>query len=254
MKAEIWGNNNMVRTHRGARTRLVCGCVIGVVVAAACGHARADSIYSGPNYYVSVGALYLGPDKKRLADYGTGGSLAYGYRLGDHNWIEGRLTNIVLETGPQTAIDFYQNTLGLDFVHSLGDENRQHFFVLFGGGVSRNNVKPDTKDATSAYIDGAVGWRINASENWGVRPRFELRYSYDTFDSGQSDVLLGVAFEIPPRTDRVVVRTVNVERIVEVPVEVEKIVEKEVGCDKPDARRPTAPEQPPALQPAPPPP
>ena len=226
-----------------ARTFLRCATC--VAIAAVCGEAQAGSLSGIPNYYLTFGTIYSEPDNTRLADYGTGGTVGYARRFGEHNWLEGRLSSSVLETGATTAVDFYQSTVGLDLVRSLGDERRAHFFVAAGGGWALNDVKPDTKDASSAYFDAAFGYRINASENWGVRPRIELRYVYDTFDSGKADVMLGLAFEIPPRTERIVEKIVQVEKVVEVPVEIEKIVEKEIGCEIPGAERPPE-EAPPA--------
>jgi len=236
----------MVQTFLRAAKGLAGGCATCVAIAAVCGEAQADSLSGIPNYYLSVGTIYSEPDNSRFADYGTGGTVAYARRFGEHNWLEGRLSSSVLETGETIAVDFYHTTLGADWVHSLGNERTQHFFVAGGGGLALNDVKPDSKDASSVYFDAAVGFRINASENWGVRPRVELRYVYDTFDSGQSDLMLGLTFEIPPRTERIVEKIVQIEKVVEVPVEVEKIVEVEVGCEIPGAQRPEAPPQEPA--------
>lgn len=235
----------MVWTHGRVTARSLCGCV-GTILASACATGHAQTLVSGPTHYLSIGAIYSEPDDNRLADYGTGGSIGYGHRLGEHDWVEARLANTVLETGATTAVDFYQTTIGLDYLRSLGNERGAHVFVLAGLGVALNDVKPDSEDASSAYFDAAIGWRVNASENWGVRPRVELRLVHDTFASGNSDLMLTLAFEIPPRSERIVQKTVFVEKIVEVPVEIEKIVEREVGCDQPGAQRPAAEDAPPS--------
>jgi OOP family OmpA-OmpF porin len=230
----------MVQTFLRASKRLAGGCAACVAIAATSGVAHAQTLEI-PKYYLAVGALYSEPDNSRVADYGTGGALAYARRFSEHDWIEGRLTSTVLETGATVAVDFYQTTVGADWVRSLGNERTRHFFIAGGGGMALNDVKPDAKDDSSFFLDAAVGMRINASENWGVRPRVELRYVYDSFDSGKNDLMLGLVFEIPPRTERVIEKMVQVEKIVEVPVEVEKIVEKEVGCEQPGAQRPEEP-------------
>lgn len=204
-------------------------------IIATCGTVHAAEI---PDHYLSFGAVYSEPDDARRADYGSGGSIAYARRLNERNMIEGRLASMIFETGDFIAVDFYQTMIGADWVHSLGDERRQHFFVAAGGGIALNNVKPDTEDATSAYFDAAIGYRINAAEEWGVRPRIELRYIYDTFGDGVGDMMLGLTFEIPPRTERIIDKVVQVDKMVEVPVEIEKIVEKEIGCEIPGAQRP----------------
>lgn len=200
---------------------------IAVAVWAATGVSSALAAEAG--HYVSVGGLYTDPDTGRGADSSAGVSLGYGARLGQNRWWELKYFNQILETGAQ-AIDFYRSGLALDVLQPLGDERRAHFFLLGGGGVALNDVKPDSKDGTSGFLALGGGWRINASESWGVRPRIELRYVYDTFDSGQGDIQLGLTLEIPPRTQRVVEKVVEVEKIVEVQVTVEKIVETDAQC------------------------
>jgi len=227
--------------------RLTHRCATFLALVAASGAALADQS-SLPDYYLSFGAIWSEPDNARMADYGTGGVIGYARRFGEHNWFEARLSSSVLETGDTIAVDFYQSTAGIDFVRSLGNERHAHFFVAGGGGMALNDVKPDYKDDSSFYVNAAVGYRINASEKWGMRPRVELRYVYDTFDDGQGDLMLGLTFEVPPRTERVIERLVQVEKRVEVPVEIEKIVERAVGCE-PDAMPPA--EEPPAEAPAP---
>ncbi len=224
------------------RQRLARCAVIAVAVSAVM---RIGSVFAAePDHYVSVGIAYTEPDTGRRADYGAGVSVGYGGRFGPSRWWELKLFNHILETGSQpgiAAIDFYRSGLDLDLLQPLGDESRGHFFLLGGGGVVLNDVKPDSNDGTSVYLNIGGGWRVNASENWGVRPRIELRYIYDSFDSGQSDFQLGLTLEIPPRTERVVGKVVEVEKIVEVPVTVEKIVETDAECVVPPEMSPTAP-------------
>ncbi len=212
-----------------------------LAIAAFCIEAIAADYEVPQTQYVTAGALYAQPDKGRGADYGTGASAGYARRLGQNRWLELRLFTAVLDTGAQTQIDFYQTGLDLDLVQPLG--SRGQFFVLGGGGVALNDVSPSANSGSSEYLNLGLGWRGAIWENWGLRPRVELRYLYDTLDSGQSDFQLGFTVEIPPKPERVVEKIREVEKIVEVPVEVIKIVERPVICVVPTvvAAAPPAP-------------
>lgn len=190
-----------------------------------------------PDAYVHVGFSYLQPGD-RPVNYGIGFAGGYGARVGAASWLEGTLFTGVLETGKATSPDFYQSGLGLDFLQSFGNEQDFHFFALAGGGVAMNDVTPDKDDGASYFLDGGVGFRAKAWENWGMRPRVDLKYVYDTVGEGSGDIVLSMRLEIPPKRQKIVERIVEVEKIVEVPVEVEKIVEKEAICVVPTLPEP----------------
>lgn len=183
-----------------------------------------------PKHFLSVSGLYVSPDSARNADYGAGADVRYARRFGASNWLEARVFNLILETGSQTQIDFYQTGFGLDYLKPFGDQTGPHFFALAGAGGVINEVTPQSASETTAFYEGGLGWRGRTWEKWGLRPRLELRYVHDSFGDGANDIHFGLTLEIPPKPARIVERTVEVEKIVEVPVEVEKIVEKQVVC------------------------
>lgn len=222
------------------RIRHGLACSGWVAIAAFCLEAIAADYEVPQNQYVTAGAIYAQPDKGRGADYGSGASAGYARKLSDNHWAELRLFAAVLDTGAQTAVDFYQSGLDLNLVRPFGA--RRQFFVLGGGGVAINDVSPNPNSGSSEYVNLGLGWRGALWESWGLRPRVELRYLYDTFDTGQSDFQLGFTVEIPPKPERVVEKIREVEKIVEVPVEVIKIVERPVICVVPTpAAAPVAP-------------
>ena len=222
----------MFTKNQRAAARMNCGLqgAFGLVLAiAVSGAAQAADTYKPPDRYIAYGGNYMSVED-RDADYGIGFNVAYASRLGRRQWWEAKLFTAILETGAATEPDSYQSGLGLDLIHSLSDESRAHFYALLGGGVALNDVTPDEYDGTSGYGNAGFGLRGSIWQNWGLRPRVEVRYVYDTVGEGVSDILLGFALEIPPKREKVVEKVVEVEKIVEVPVEVEKIVEKEVVC------------------------
>jgi OOP family OmpA-OmpF porin len=198
----------------------------------------ADSVRP-PDSYVVFGGGYMAAGDRDI-DYGINFDLGYAGRLGTRTWWEISVFTSVLETGIATEPDWYQSGLGLDLIQSFSDESRTHLFAIAGAGVALNDVSPDDEDGNSFYGNAGLGVRGPVWSNWGVRPRADLRYVYDTFGEGVGDITLNFGLEIPPKREKVVERVVEVEKIVEVPVEVEKIVEKEVVCVVP----PTAEAQP----------
>lgn len=225
--------------------RAVARYVRGLQMAAlmsACATGAADAADKAkvllPTQYFNYGVSYSKPDDP--VDYGIGFDLGYGHSFSPNNWIEGKLSLSVLETGSDTLPDFYQTTLGADYLRSLGNESLGHFFALAGGGLAVNDVSPDAEDGSSYYLNVGVGYRTRVSTVWGVRPRVELRYVRDSVLDGIDSLVFGVKLEIPPNRQSVVEKTVEVEKIVEVPVEVEKIVEKEVTCVIPPTEAPPA--------------
>ena len=201
---------------------------IALAAAACCfaGTAGAAEQVLLPEQYLSFGLSYLTADEP--VDYGIGIDLGYARRVDTGRWLEGRLFMNVQETGSDTLPDFYQTGLGVDFIQSLANESRGHFFLLGGIGVAINDRTPDADDGSSFFANAGIGWRGAVTDTWGVRPRVELRFVHDEVADGSDAVVLGFKLEMPPKRQTVVERVVEVEKIVEVPVEVEKIVEKEV--------------------------
>ena len=168
--------------------------------------------------YVAAGLFYLSPDSTRAVDSGTGVNYGYAGPLGARTVWEFRLFSDTLETDLQGRTDYYQYGGGFDLIRYFGSTTGGHPFALLGAGAVNNDVDPDERDELSGYANAGLGWRSAPWQGWGLRHRFELRGIYDSFDSGQIDVLAGLVLEIGAE------RTRLVERI----VEVEKIVEKEV--------------------------
>ncbi|HUR41521.1 MAG TPA: OmpA family protein [Verrucomicrobiae bacterium] len=223
----------------GLKTRFALAAVAAITA----GSAGAANEVLPPDRYVGFGGLYMLPGDREV-DYGIGFDLAYGRRIAQGLWWEGNVFTTVLETGDSAAPDWYQSGLGLNLIQSFSDERSTHLYGLLGGGVAINDATPDENDGTSVYANVGFGVRGKVWQDWGVRPRADLRYVYDTFDEGVGDIVIGLALEIPPKREKIVERIVQVEKIVEVPVEVEKIVEKEVVCVVPPVEAPAAPVEP----------
>lgn len=181
----------------------------------------APSEPSGP--YIAAGLFYLAPDSTRGTDSGTGVNYGYGRPLGRRSAWELRLFADTMETGIDGATDFYQYGGGIDLLWRLGNTAGGHPFLVVGGGAIGNDVVPDEQDGVSGYANAGLGWRSAPWQGWGLRHRLEVRGVYDSFGSGQLDVLAGLTLEFGAE------RTKIVERV----VEREKIVEKEVVREVP---------------------
>jgi len=208
------------------------GGVLAVIAACAIHSAAADDSVTNPDHYVTLTGIYTKPDSNRGAIRGYGASLAYAGKFWEDHWWELRFQTSILDTGAKGQIDFYQSGIGLDLLQPLGHPGNGDLFLLGGIGGMSNSVSPSSESGLSAAIDVGLGWRSRTATFWGMRPRAELRFIHDTFQSGQNDFTFGIALEIPPRPERIVERTVQVERVetVKVPVEVEKVVEKTNVC------------------------
>lgn len=180
------------------------------------------SAATDPDRHIAAGLFYASPDNARGVDDGFGVNYGYGRMLGARTGWELRLFADTFETGIQGATDYYQYGAGLDLLYDFGTVTRGHPFVLIGAGGVSNDVVPDSEDGISGYANAGLGWRSAPWKGWGLRHRFELRGFYDTFESGQLDVLAGVTLEIPPERVQVVEKSVEVEKVVE------RLVEKEV--------------------------
>jgi outer membrane protein OmpA-like peptidoglycan-associated protein len=234
------------------------GGLLAVIAVLAAGAARADAEASNPDHYVTLSGIFTEPDRGRGAYRGYGASLGYAGRFAEDRYWELRFFTNILDTGTTGQIDYYQSGIGLDLMQPVGHPGNGDLYLLGGlAGVS-NSVSPSSKSGFSAAIDAGLGWRSRTWTFWGLRPRLEVRLIHDTFESGQNDYTFGFTLEIPPRPERIVERTVEVERVetVKVPVEVEKIVEKTNVCVVPlqkgqQAAAPAAPAPTPSVAPTP---
>src|SRR5690349_1825976 len=199
-----------------AAASYIRGLKFAALAAAACAIGTANAAEELlPEQYFSFGINYIQPDYDP-ADYGIGFDVGYARRFGESNWLEGKVGMNILETGSDTMPDFYQTLFGVDYIRSLTTERTGHFFLLAGGGLSINDVSPDTEDGSSYYLNAGIGYRGGVSQTWGVRPRVDVRFVHDSLGDGSDSIVLGFKVEIPPNRKTV--------------VEVEKIVEKETTC------------------------
>jgi OmpA-OmpF porin, OOP family len=215
-------------TCAGACAAGLKGAAVVALLVGFAGSAVAQTIKL-PEKYIAYGGNYLSPGD-RPVDYGIGFDLSYGQLVSSGLWLEGTVFTAIQESGVATAPDFYQSGLGLNVLKSFGSEARGHFYALGGLGLAMNDVTPDDDDGASYYGQVGGGYRGALWEEWGLRPRVELRYVYDTIGEGTGDIVLAFKMEIPPKRQTVVEKIVEREKIVEVPVEIEKIVEKETIC------------------------
>jgi OOP family OmpA-OmpF porin len=165
--------------------------------------------------YIAAGLFYLAPDSSRDTERGFGVNYGYARTLGPRAAWELRLFTDTMETGIPGATDYYQYGAGVDLLWRFGKTAGGHPFALVGGGAVSNDVVPDEQDGISGYANAGIGWRSAPWRNWGLRHRLELRGIYDTFNSGQLDVLAGLTLEIGAERTKVVERVVEVEKIVE---------------------------------------
>jgi OOP family OmpA-OmpF porin len=168
--------------------------------------------------YIAFGGFYADPDSGRGADSVLGTNYGYGRTFWDTRAWEVRAFGGTLETGRAGQTDFYQYGLGLDLFQHFGNIAAGHPYLVGGLGATLNDVDPDDEDGVSGYGNVGAGWRFAPVKDWGIRPRVDLRGVYDTFDSGQLDVMLGLTLEIAAGRETVVVQETVVEKVVEVPV------------------------------------
>lgn len=204
------------------------GAALGIAIAAVIAAVPAWALHAAPEgaapplRHLSFGGFLESPDSTRNVDSGLGAAYGYGRSWGATRAWELRLFGGTRETGVKGATDFYHYGAGVDLFQYFGDTAGGHPFALLGLGAILNDVDPDDQDGASGYASAALGWRGAPLQGWGLRPRFELRATYDTFDagdgSGQMDFLLGAALEIP--AERIVIQEKLVEKTVEVVREV----------------------------------
>ena len=202
-------------SQHGAVARQVGFALLAALVAApaVAQHIAPDGELAPPRH-ISFGGFYEDPDSMRGVDSGVGTNYGYGRAFWDTRAWELRFFGSTLETGQKGKTDFYQYGLGLDLFQYFGDITGGHPYLVGGLGAVLNDVDPDEEDGVSGYGALGLGWRFAPLQGWGIRPRADLRGVYDSFDSGQVDVLLGLTLEIAAERETVVVQ----EKVVEVPV------------------------------------
>jgi OmpA-OmpF porin, OOP family len=215
-----------VATRRRIHRALALAAALIALPAQAIHEAPPDSSPPPTVKHIAFGAFYESPDSARGVDSGMGSNYGFGRSWGATRAWELRVFGGTRETGVAGATDFYHYGLGADVFQYFGDTGAGHPFALAGLGAILNDVDPDDQDGVTGYANLGLGWRMAPLQGWALRPRFELRATYDTFDAGdgagQLDVLLGVVLEIPSEREKVVIqeKLVEVEKIVEVVKEV----------------------------------
>ena len=162
--------------------------------------------------YIGILGIYTMADSDRdisISDisHGAGIDLLYGWQSEKqwgyelHGFVE------TFETDDALRTDFYHYGLGADLFYAFGD--RTHFtpFVLIGGGLSYNDIYPNTdeSDDYDGFANAGVGFATGPLTKVGqLRLRGEVRYVYDNFADGYGDVRYGLGIEIPLFEERII--------------------------------------------------
>lgn len=188
-------------------------------LAAGVAHAQTGSSPEGDaNRYLTVLPFYTQVDDRRgTNDDGLGISIGYGSQLSGGWYWEGQAFADVLETGVTGFTDYYQYGLGLDLHYRFLPGAGASPFVLFGGGLVRNNVIPNFDDDVDLFGNVGLGFVTSELGKAGVRLRFEARYIRDGFQTGgvndMNDWRFGLAIQVPLGR-RIVEREVVRDRVI----------------------------------------
>jgi OOP family OmpA-OmpF porin len=187
--------------------------------------ANADNLKPSDQEFTLQG-LYVDTDSDRGTDYGTGIRMSYGFRYGEHWWLEPQFFTAVLETDAVGSSDSYQQGLGADVSYRFTNHTKFDPYVLAGIGASRNDADGGLGREMQVFANVGAGVLTAPFTGSGLRAKFEVRYLFDGFNEGFSDFHVGIGIVIPVGYVRE--RIVEVERVVEVEriVYVEKPVER----------------------------
>ncbi|WP_341501528.1 outer membrane beta-barrel protein [Gallaecimonas sp. GXIMD4217] len=146
----------------------------------------------------SILPTFVGADKDRQTDeHGFGLRAFYGWKLKGNWQYEAQLFHLVLETDTPAMTDFYQTGLGLDARYNFDSDGGMTPYLSFGLGAVYNDVIPDARDETSAFLNGAAGLVSRELGPSKIRIRTEFRVFYDTFNDNYLDWQFGLGFEFP---------------------------------------------------------
>ncbi len=189
--------------------------------------AHAESIQH--EHEISLLGSYIVPDEDRTDDYGAAVRATYGARLDKYWWLEPTFFAGVIETGQDGLTDHYQQGLGVDLAYRLFGNASFSPFALAGVGLSRNDVAGNSSDELGGYGNVGLGLLSSPLTDAGLKFRAEVRYLYDSFDDGQSDVHLSAGITVPiGATRRQIVEKIEY-------VEKQVVVEKERVVELPDS-------------------
>ncbi len=130
-------------------------------------------------------------------DEGGGLQIIFGQQLATGFGLELTVFADFLETDSGNGTDFYRQGLGVDLVYGLGSREKFTPFVLLGGGVVYNDVFPDSGDDYDAYGNAGLGLVSAPLNRYGMKLRAEVRYLFDSFQTGYDDYKAGIGLEIP---------------------------------------------------------
>lgn len=171
------------------------------------------------SYQGALGTLGA-PDKGRTGGTGqaTGLELIYGIPRADSAWgYELNAFGAILETGNDSGTDYYRWGLGGDVRYNLAPRWHVVPFALAGLNLAYNDVQPNVLDSVSWGANlgfGAVSQRIFADR---FRLRGEVRATYDDYESGFVDYLVGFGVEFALARPAVMPPPTVIERIEVVP-------------------------------------
>jgi OmpA-OmpF porin, OOP family len=220
------GQGGVIEHWRSRRIAAALAAAMSAAPAYALHDAPPDTAPPAPTRHIAFGGFYESPDSARGVDSGMGTHYGYGRSWGPSRAWELRLFGGTRESGIAGRTDYYHYGVGGDLFQYFGGTAGGHPFALVGLGAILNDVDPDDEDGASGYANAGIGWRFAPLQGWGLRPRLDLRATYDTFDAGdgagQLDLLAGLTIEIGAEREKIVLqeKLVEVEKIVEVVKEV----------------------------------
>lgn len=152
--------------------------------------------------YLGVLGTHTFADKDRdrngaEIDFGAGGSVLYGWQSADRWGFEVQGFMETFETSETLRTDFYRYGGNVDLFYAFGNRATFTPFVLIGAGGNHDDVFP-ARDKFTWFGNAGIGAVTGPVTSFGdLRVRAEARYIYDDFESGYSDIRLGLGIEIP---------------------------------------------------------
>jgi OmpA-OmpF porin, OOP family len=219
----------MQRLSRNLMQRRSAGCIalcLGLCAAPAISTAAANldlSVSNQPVYGYLLGNYAFVDSAWNADDYGLGAQIGIGVPILDWLSVEGSYSYNTIGGG--AGSDIKQNAWGVDFVGQFGDRETPTPYLLFGGGVVRNDVTPSSLNDTSPFFSIGAGIVGPLQTRW-LRYRVESRLIHNDYLDDRTDFRLGLGLEVvlgdfpPEPAPPPPPPPPPVERIVEVPVPV----------------------------------
>ncbi len=176
-----------------------------------------------PVYGYLLGSYSFADSAWNADDYGLGGQIGIGVPVFQWLSVEGSYLYNKIGADSALASDIKQGAWGVDFVAQFGDRESPTPYLLFGGGVVRNDVTPDSLDDTSPFLNLGAGIVGPLQTRW-LRYRAETRLMQNEYLDDRTDVRVSLGLEVvlgnfpPEPVPPPPPPPPPVERIVEVPV------------------------------------